>query len=61
MALVGERKRGFTDTDVISRNDMSISKLGGVVCVQASWREGLGVYLDWCIMDNFVFYIIYSS
>ena len=61
MAPVSERKRGFTGTDVISRNDLSISKPGGAVCVQAPWREGLGVYFDWCVMDNFVFCIIYSS
>lgn len=61
MAPVSERRRGFTGTDVISRNDLSISKPGGAVCVQAPWREGLGVYFDWCVMDNFVFCIIYSS
>ena len=36
-------------------------QLGGAVCVQAPWRESLGVYFDWCVMDNFVFCIIYSS
>ena len=40
MAPVSERKRGFTGTDVISRDDLSISKPGGAVCVQAPWREG---------------------